>query len=238
MYCKNENSCAKCNDEFTLVKGECLPLEGYEDNPKYYSPDNGISYYTCSSKINGCEECSYNDFSFNKFHCTKCSNGLRLSVTYSCVEIISNNGLTRHSEDVSQRKRIYIEGHRGVSEGQKNHNTKEAILNAINEGIESVEIDVWLTADDQLAVFHDLGSKIYDCKDEKMNKKVTTLSLICPLTYSELQQCETKVGKNKIPLLEDIIKITKGKIFLNLEIKGIREGTWDKIEELIEIYEY
>ena len=45
--------------------------------------------------------------------------------------------LTRHSGDVLENNKIFIEGHRGVSNGQKNHNTKEAILNAINDGIES-----------------------------------------------------------------------------------------------------
>ena len=56
------------------------------DLPKYYIQyDSGINYYTCSSKINGCEECSYDDSSFNKFHCTKCSSGLDLSETYECI---------------------------------------------------------------------------------------------------------------------------------------------------------
>ena len=55
---------------------------------------------------------------------------------------ILNCELTRHSADVLKRDRIFIEGHRGISAGQKNHNTKEAILESINQGVESVEIDV------------------------------------------------------------------------------------------------
>ena len=42
-----------------------------------------------------------------------------------------NSELTRHSDDVLKRERIFIEAHRGVSNGQKNHNTKEAILNTM-----------------------------------------------------------------------------------------------------------
>jgi len=50
-----------------------------QNNLKYYTPDNGINYYKCSSKINYCEECSYNDYTFNKIQCSKCSNGLILN---------------------------------------------------------------------------------------------------------------------------------------------------------------
>ena len=83
-YCENEISCKKCNDEFTLVNGQCFPLKDYQDNLKYFTPDYGLTYYTCSSVIDYCEECFYDYFSFNNFHCTKCSNGLELSDTYEC----------------------------------------------------------------------------------------------------------------------------------------------------------
>ena len=68
--------------------------------------------------------------------------------------IISFNcELTRHSDDVLKRERIFIEAHRGVSNGQKNHNTLEAILNAIEDGVESFETDAWLTKDKKLFFF-------------------------------------------------------------------------------------
>ena len=146
--------------------------------------------------------------------------------------------LTRHSDDVLKRDKIYIEGHRGVSEGQKNHNTKEAILNAIDKGIETIEIDVWLTSDKQIAVFHDLGLSIYNCKNNINYKVVKLIGRTSNFTWSELQECVTKEGNNKIPLLEDIMKITKGKIFMNLEIKDPNEEIWEMIQELIEKYEY
>ena len=153
--------------------------------------------------------------------------------------IISFNcSLTRHSGDVLERKRIFIEGHRGVTEGEKNHNTKEGILKAIDKGIESFETDVWLTADEQLAVFHDLDPDIYSCKDKNINIRINMLTGNCNVKWTELKECVTKEGNYKIPLLENIMKITKGKIFMNLEIKDSADEIWGKIKELIEKYEY
>ena len=86
MYCENENSCQKCNNGYSLFNGKCESSTKFENNVKYYTPNNGTSYDTCSSKIKNCEECSYKDYSFNKFHCSKCSNGLILNETYECVE--------------------------------------------------------------------------------------------------------------------------------------------------------
>ena len=64
------------------------------------------------------------------------------------------------------------------------------------------------------------------------------MSQVCDLTWSELQKCRTIEGNHKIPLLEDVMKETKGKIFMNLEIKDNTDEIWDKIKELIEKYQY
>ena len=47
----------------------------------------------------------------------------------------SNYKITCQSNDVLNREKIFIEVHRGVTEGQKYHNTKEGILNAIDIGL-------------------------------------------------------------------------------------------------------
>ena len=146
-----------------------------------------------------------------------------------------NCNLTRQSNDVLKKDRIYIEAHRGVIEGQKNHNTKEAILNAIDMGVEAFETDVQLTKDNQLVLIHDFGIGIYDCQD------IITLPQISKaheFTYEQLQKCKTIEGGYNIPLLDDIMNITKGKIFMNLEIKEENEEIWDYIKNLIEKHEY
>ena len=52
----------------------------------YFTPDNGTNYYTCESKMSNCELCTYNSYSFNKFHCTKCTNGFGLSKPFECAK--------------------------------------------------------------------------------------------------------------------------------------------------------
>ena len=84
MYCKDENSCKQCNSGFSLFNGQCTPLTDFENNFKYFTPDNGINYYSCSSIIEYCEECYYDFFSYNNFHCTKCSNEFNLDESYEC----------------------------------------------------------------------------------------------------------------------------------------------------------
>ena len=154
-----------------------------------------------------------------------------LIITFNCK-------LTRHSDDVLKREKIFIEAHRCLSHGQKNHNTKESIIDAINNGIEAIETDVWLTSDNHTVLFHDFDRKIYNCKNYFLNILHDGFNKICDLSLSKLQECETIEGKNKIPLLEDIMKTTKGKIFMNLEIKDTRIQIWEHIQELIEKYEY
>ena len=34
--------------------------------------------------MSDCEECTYDDYSFNRFHCSKCINGQKLNETYEC----------------------------------------------------------------------------------------------------------------------------------------------------------
>ena len=84
MYCENENTCQKCKYGFALFNEKCLPSTNFENNLRYFTSDNGTSYYSCSSKINDCEECSYNEFLFNKFHCSKCTNGYYLNEIFIC----------------------------------------------------------------------------------------------------------------------------------------------------------
>ena len=136
--------------------------------------------------------------------------------------------LTRHSDDVLKRERIFIEAHRGVTNGQNNHNTKEAILNAIDNGVEAFETDAQLTYDKKVILLHDNEIQIDNGIFAKVNG----------LTWSFLQETVKIDGKYQIPLLEDIMIITKGKIFMNLEIKDDNDEIWEIIKELIEKYEY
>ena len=148
-----------------------------------------------------------------------------------------NSELTRQSNDVLKMDRIYVEAHRCVIEGQKNHNTKEAILNAIDKGVEAIETDVQLTKDKKLVLIHDFSLGIYKCEDI-FPIYLPLISKAHDFTYEQIKKCKTIEGDYNIPLLDDIMSITKGKIFMNLEIKEENEEIWDYIKDLIEKHEY
>ena len=84
MFCENENKCQKCNYGFSLFNEQCLPSNNFQNNLKYFTNDNEINYYSCSSMMSDCEECTYDDYSFNKFHCSKCIKGQKLNENYEC----------------------------------------------------------------------------------------------------------------------------------------------------------
>ena len=158
---------------------------------------------------------------------------MKLIIFFGLLIILLKSKLTRHSDDVLKRQKIYIEAHRGVTNAQKNHNTKEAVLDAISKGIESFETDCWLTKDKKVVLSHDDGIKV----KEKKKKKYVFFN---ESNWKQLKKYmkQKKYKKKKVPLLDDIMKITKNKIFMNLEIKDENDEIWEHIQKLIEKHKY
>ena len=55
--------------------------------------------------INDCDECSYDDYSFNKFHCSKCTQGQQLNETHECSEIsgeVESDNIDTTNEDLTE----------------------------------------------------------------------------------------------------------------------------------------
>ena len=112
-------------------------------------------------------------------------------------------------------------GHRGVK-GIKLENTLESIMEAVSLGFDMAEIDIQMTKDSKIIVFHDYDLKRLFGSDKKISE----------LTYEELSEITTK-----IPLLKDVIKSIKDKnMELNIEIKELFQKK-EIIEELIHILE-
>ena len=110
-------------------------------------------------------------------------------------------------------------GHRGVK-GVKLENTTESILEAVKLGFDMAEIDIQMTKDSKIVVFHDYDLKrLFD-----HNRKISEL------LYDELTGIT-----DKIPLLEEVAdKIKDTDLELNIEIKELYQK--DKIiEELMHI---
>ena len=140
-------------------------------------------------------------------------------------------GPKRKAFDEFKPHKVFIEAHRGVNK-QKFENTKESIELAIKYGLDSFETDLWLTKDNVGVLVH--GGGFGDIRHYyNASYKVMFTN------WAQLSTLHTKRDNLKMPKLEDIMKLTKNKIFMNLEIKDPRvDIVFPYIIKLIEKYNY
>ncbi len=113
-----------------------------------------------------------------------------------------------------------IIAHRGLFDNIKvPENSISAFKNALKKNL-PIELDVQLTSDNKLVVFHD--ESLY-----RMTKKKKILQ---ETTYDELTLFNLLDTTEKIPLFKDVLKIISGKVLLDIEIKNT-----NKIKETCEI---
>ena len=122
--------------------------------------------------------------------------------------------LKRRSFDEFKPHKVFIEAHRGVNR-EKFQNTKESIELAIKYGLDSFETDLWLSKDNVGVLVHGNGLGGIERFYNKNYRVIYT-------NWAKLSTLYTKRDKLRMPKLEDIIKLTKNKIFMNLEIKDPR----------------
>lgn len=99
-------------------------------------------------------------------------------------------------------------GHRGAK-GHLAENTLPSIAKAIELGVDGVEIDIFRCASGELVVFH----------DKTLDKLTNTTGYIEQLTLDSIQKIEVLNGFT-IPTLEEVLDLIKGRVFLNIELKG------------------
>ncbi|KFN01706.1 glycerophosphodiester phosphodiesterase [Bacillus clarus] len=107
-------------------------------------------------------------------------------------------------------KEPIIMAHRGyISKGVEN--TKEAVQGAIDAKADYAEIDVLQTKDGELAVIHDL----------KLKRLANANVHVSDLTMDELRKLTLSQDgfSGEISTLDEIIKLSKDKIKLNIEVK-------------------
>ncbi|PCH85873.1 MAG: glycerophosphoryl diester phosphodiesterase [Piscirickettsiaceae bacterium] len=98
-------------------------------------------------------------------------------------------------------------GHRGAM-GYAPENTLLSIRKAIDLGADWVEVDVYLV-DQQLLVIH----------DETLERTTNGRGRLSKYTFAELRELDAGQGE-RIPTLQEVIDMTKGKVGLNVELKG------------------
>lgn len=119
--------------------------------------------------------------------------------------------------------------HRGYFNNEKGipENSIPSFKKAIRYGY-SIELDVHLTKDEKIVVFHDFNLK----RMCGINKKIEDI------TYSELLKYNLLNTKYKVPLLSEVLTLVNGKVSLLIETKtrsynGLLE---EKLSELLDNY--
>ncbi|KLA32623.1 MULTISPECIES: glycerophosphoryl diester phosphodiesterase membrane domain-containing protein [Bacillus] len=122
-------------------------------------------------------------------------------------------------------KEPIIMAHRGyISKGVEN--TKEAVQGAIDAKADYAEIDVLQTKDGELAVIHDL----------KLKRLANANVHVSDLTMDELRQLTLSQDgfSGQISTLDEIIKLSKDKIKLNIEVK-LHGGEKDFVNKVLKV---
>ena len=105
---------------------------------------------------------------------------------------------------------IYKFAHRGLHNSKFAENTLEAFENAINHGF-GIELDVRLTKDNQVVVFHDDNTSRL-CGE---NKKVIDLTL------ENLRSLKIN-NKHTIPTLQEVLDLVQDRVPIIIEMKNIK----------------
>lgn len=116
--------------------------------------------------------------------------------------------------------------HRGLWNEQIPENTMPAFENAINHGF-AIEIDVYITTDDEIVVIHDDELSRLTGVSGKPNEK----------SLAELKSLRILGTDNQIPTLKELLKVVDGKVPLLIEIKPTqRMEVVDKTVEILKDY--
>ncbi len=106
--------------------------------------------------------------------------------------------------------------HRGFHDNKSDapENSKKAFWLAVEHGY-GVELDVQLTKDEKVIVFHDGDLKRICGVDAKVNS----------MTYEELQELRLLDTEERIPLFSEVLEILDGKVPMIMEVKMVNAKT-------------
>lgn len=130
---------------------------------------------------------------------------------------------------------LYIGAHRGAS-AEYPDNTMSAFKRAVELKADMLELDVQLTKDGEVVVYHDFY----------LGKNENKIGLIKDYPFSEIKNFDvghllfSKQSGDSIPLLEEVLAWAQNKIWLSIELKSIEylnEPLVEKVTQLVEAYQ-
>ena len=117
-----------------------------------------------------------------------------------------------------------IYAHRGLFDNKKIvENTISAFKKALLDNL-NIELDIRVTKDNKIIVFHDFNIKRLTGIDR----------LVKDMSYDELSKVKLLNTTDKIPLLEDVLKLVSGKVTLLIELKeNFSSNTLKELNKLL-----
>lgn len=131
----------------------------------------------------------------------------------SCVPLFAQTRAEKIREGLLSRdpSKVFVASHRADWRNWP-ENSLEGINSAIEMGVDIVEVDLQLTKDSVLIIMH----------DGKLDRTSTGKGKISETTYDEIKKMRLKNGagiytRHKIPTLEEVLNLSKGRVMLNLD---------------------
>lgn len=103
-----------------------------------------------------------------------------------------------------------IIAHRGIFDNKNiPENSLKAIQKAVTEKI-PIEIDIQVLKDKNIIVFHDFNLK----------RMTNIAKMVSDMNLEDIKKLQLLNTKEKIPTLKEVLTLVKGKVLLDIEIKG------------------
>jgi len=115
------------------------------------------------------------------------------------------------------RRHILIEAHRGNSANAP-ENTIASFSEAITIGVDRIELDLHCSRDGKLVVMH----------DDSVDRTTNGTGNVKELDYEYIRQLDAGSWKSvkykgeKVPLLQEVYELCKGKVMVNIDLKDAR----------------
>ena len=170
----SKTSCEKCIEDYYFIgtnKNKCQYISKNDLN-KYFSEDNNISYYSCNSTMEGCEQCSHRNL------CTRCSPNFHF------LENIRNRCYKLNISHYYKEGEAYFPCNTAIENCDICTNKSFCILcsknfyfleNVRNQCYTSLNLDKYYTLDNGISYFL-CSNKLQNC-DECQNDKICTKCL-------------------------------------------------------------
>ena len=131
-------------------------------------------------------------------------------------------------------KKINVTAHRGSSR-RAPENSLSAIQLAIEEQADYVEIDVMLTKDKEVVLFHDSNLK----RISGSNQSIKNMTLEEVKEVDNGSYFDKAYAEEQIPTLQEALEQGKGKIRFNIELKAVGDEAdlAQRVAEIVKHYE-